>query len=102
MYRAIVLVVLLSISAIRAGLLKVGENIEPGSTFVTSGLCNNGTTCHSSSISGHSGANKNTLVQTKNVFGKDNRIPVESTDYPWRAIGKLSMGCTGALVVRNL
>ncbi len=45
--------------------------------------------------------NKGTIGQSRNIFGKDDRIPVTSTEYPWRAIGKISNGCTGALIVSN-
>ena len=40
---------------------------------------------------------------SKSVFGdKDPRYAMTSTAYPWSAIGKLSMGCTGTLVWHNL
>jgi hypothetical protein len=45
--------------------------------------------------------NKGTTGQSRNIFGKDDRIPVTSTNYPWRAIGKISTECTGALIVSN-
>jgi V8-like Glu-specific endopeptidase len=86
MFRAIVLIVLLSISLVRAGIFTARENVELES---------------SSLLFNRPRASKNALTQTKNVFGKDDRTPMESTDYPWRAIGKLSTGCTGALIVRN-
>lgn len=38
----------------------------------------------------------------RNVFGKDDRVQVTSTEYPWRAIGYLNTGCTGALIGRDL
>lgn len=38
-------------------------------------------------------------IETRNIFGYDDRVAVTSTQYPWRAIGKLSTGCTGTLVV---
>ena len=44
---------------------------------------------------------KGTLGESRNIFGKDDRIAVTSTEYPWRAIGKISTGCTGTLVVSN-
>ncbi|UJR18025.1 hypothetical protein I4U23_004926 [Adineta vaga] len=50
----------------------------------------------------HSWTNENTVSQTKNVFGIDKQTPVTSKNYPWRAIGKLSTGCTGTLVGPNL
>lgn len=37
-----------------------------------------------------------------NVFGTDNRVEMTSEDYPWSTIGKLSSGCTGTLVGKNL
>lgn len=37
-----------------------------------------------------------------NVFGADRRVEMTSTDYPWKAIGRLSTGCTGTLVGPDL
>ncbi len=37
-----------------------------------------------------------------NVFGTDNRVEMTSNKYPWSTIGKLSSGCTGTLVGRDL
>ncbi len=37
-----------------------------------------------------------------NVFGKDDRKEVTSTAYPWKAVGRLSTGCTGTLVGADL
>jgi protease YdgD len=47
---------------------------------------------------------------SRNVFGKDDRIPVNSTKYPWSAIGRvesikgkqLQGICTGSLIGKNL
>lgn len=38
----------------------------------------------------------------KNVFGKDDRVQVTSTKFPWSAIGYLNTACTGSLVGRDL
>jgi len=40
--------------------------------------------------------------EQKNVFGKDDRTAITNHTYPLRAIGRLSMGCTGTLVSRDL
>ena len=40
--------------------------------------------------------------QAQNVFGSDDRQEITTDQYPWRAIGKLSVGCTGTLVGRDL
>lgn len=37
-----------------------------------------------------------------NVFGTDNRVEMTSKNYPWSTIGRLSSGCTGTLVGRDL
>jgi V8-like Glu-specific endopeptidase len=58
-------------------------------------------THHSSATSLRSRTNENIPKGLKNIFGIDKRTPMTSTAYPWRAIGKLSTGCTGALVVSN-
>lgn len=47
---------------------------------------------------------------TRNVFGKDDRIPVLSNKYPWSTIGRLESSgendglyiCTGTLIGRDL
>lgn len=39
---------------------------------------------------------------TDNIFGKDDRTPITTNDYPWRTIGYLSTGCTGTLVSRDM
>ena len=36
-----------------------------------------------------------------NVFGDDDRIPVSSEDYPFSAIGRLSIGCTATLISKR-
>ena len=41
------------------------------------------------------------LQEPTNIFDKDDRFAVTSTKYPWKAIGKISTGCTGTLVVSN-
>ncbi len=38
----------------------------------------------------------------KNVYGIDNRTAVTTNTYPLRAVGRLSMGCTGTLVAIDL
>ena len=38
----------------------------------------------------------------KNIFGTDDRSPVTSTAAPWASIGRLSNGCTGTLVARDI
>lgn len=37
-----------------------------------------------------------------NIFGNDDRKPITTRDYPWRAIGYLSTGCTGTLVSKDM
>ncbi len=37
-----------------------------------------------------------------NIFGKDDREAVTSTDAPWRMVGYFSNGCTATLVTKNL
>jgi V8-like Glu-specific endopeptidase len=46
----------------------------------------------------------------RNIFGKDDRIPMNSTKYPWSAIGRIEVPiddksmeiCTGTLIGKNL
>lgn len=37
-----------------------------------------------------------------NIFGADNRVPVTSSEYPWRAVGYITGGCTATLVAKNI
>lgn len=37
-----------------------------------------------------------------NIFGKDDRKPITTHDYPWSPIGYLSTGCTGTLVSKDM
>lgn len=44
----------------------------------------------------------NTTSRVTNVFGRDDRVAMTGNEYPWSAVVRLSNGCTGALVGRNL
>ena len=47
---------------------------------------------------------------SRNVFGKDERIPMNSSKYPWSAIGRIDIAmnattlkiCTGTLIAKNI
>jgi hypothetical protein len=68
MFRAILFIVLLSVSLIHAGVFKARESEEPESFSMTDQPCQPGTACRSSSFN-HLRANKNSLSQTRNIFG---------------------------------
>jgi hypothetical protein len=101
MHLVTVFVVILAILMVHAGVDEVRESKKLGLLSIIGHSRKNGRICHSSADSLLFRTNKTTSTQTKNIFGNDNRMPMNSTDYPWRAIGKLSMGCTGALVVSS-
>ncbi|MBF0440839.1 MAG: trypsin-like peptidase domain-containing protein [Oligoflexales bacterium] len=37
-----------------------------------------------------------------NIFGKDDRRDISSSEYPWSSVGRLDFGCTGTLVGKRL
>jgi len=41
-------------------------------------------------------------ASARNVFGRDNREELTSRKYPWSTVGKISTGCTGVLVGRDV
>lgn len=51
---------------------------------------------------GNHGRRSGDVATVKNVFGVDDRMAITSTGTPWRMIGRLSNGCTGTLVGRDL
>ena len=42
------------------------------------------------------------IAGQQNIFGSDSREAITSRAFPWSAVGKLSTGCSGVLVGRNL
>ena len=92
MHLTVVIVALLPILMIRADVFEAPGSKRSGSLSMIA---------HSSADSFRTKTNKGALTETRNIFGKDNRIPVTSTEYPWRAIGQISTLCTGSLVVSN-
>jgi len=92
MHLAVVFVILLPILMVYADVFETPGSQPLGSLSMIA---------HSSADSFRTKTNKATLTETRNIFGKDDRIAVTSTSYPWRAIGRLSTGCTGTLIVRN-
>jgi V8-like Glu-specific endopeptidase len=87
MYRALPFVVFLSILVFTTGTREVSASRRSKSAL--------------RSLLDYLEDNEYLLTPTRNVFGVDDRTPMESTKYPWSAIGKLSTGCTGTLVVSD-
>ncbi len=92
MHLGIVVVVLLAILVVHADVFEGPGGKQLGSLSMLT---------RSSADSSRTKISKHTEGESRNIFDKDDRIPVTSTQYPWRAIGKISTGCTGTLVVSN-
>jgi len=93
MHLSVVVVALLPILMVHGGVFEGPGSKRLGSLSMIA---------RSSADSFRTKNNKGTIGQSRNIFGKDNRTPVTSTNYPWRAIGKISTGCTGTLIGPDL
>lgn len=48
------------------------------------------------------GSKDRDLGQSKNVFGTENRVDLDVSSYPGRALGRLDGGCSGALIGKDM